>query len=337
MLAVTANKSPNNEDNKSGDRANMSRSKKIGQNLQGEPINTSHEKDTGLTKEYSSKEWRDMRPDIKLDSTKSSNLNGQLEEMRSWFRVGEGHSSMTNPNLSAKGTGTSDNTLYDSTFRSNDTETLPLEAESSLESPSVGLFSSGGILEELGTVVKKLMDQNEKLVLKLAAAEQVRKSLEEIAFKDLEQDTNPLLPYDKTAENLAMTLDDLKSLNAEAKKEVQVLEATNKHLKGELSKTQEELKTKATLLWDQGWDLRDCQTKVEKLNAQLMNSMSIDDMATIDIPAKTLLESIQEKDIEFLTAAKKRLERRVENLELEIVRLKGKEVALGQIGMKHKT
>lgn len=291
------------------------------------------------TKEYDSKEWIAMRPDVKFDPTKSGSSEGQF---KSWFGDRDVSSTTlisSEPTMPGKGfrdlnpwkgadadrkpLEISDNMHQDSSFSRNRKKKSTIEAtlssqkmkhqKSGLEDPVNLPNSSGKNIYEVRTVIRKLIDQNEKLMLKIKEIKEIKgiKGIRE--FKEIRH------PQGQDR------------MKTKEKEDVQSLKESNKNLERELSNAQKELNTNAALLWERSYDVRDYLTEVDNLKAQLKNSVSIDDMAEFDIRDKTLLESIQDEKLETLRREKKDLERDVRDLKLEIQRLRGKEGALGAI------
>lgn len=291
------------------------------------------------TKEYNSKEWIAMRPDVKFDPTKSGSSEGQF---KSWFGGGDvssmplfssettipgqefrGLNSWKGADADRRPLDTSDNMHHDSSFRRNRMKTSTTEAtvpsqkvkhqKSGSEDPANLSNSSGKNINEVRTVIRKLIDQNEKLMLKI-------KEIRQIQGQEFVRASVPL----------KIASDDCSRVKTKEEEDVRSLKEVNKNLERELSKAQKELSTNATLLWEKSYDVRDYLTEVDNLKAKLKNSVSIDDMAEFDPRDKTLLESIQDDKLDTLRREKKNLEREVKYLKLEIQRLKDKERGLGR-------
>ncbi|RYP73425.1 hypothetical protein DL769_004227 [Monosporascus sp. CRB-8-3] len=310
---------------------------------------TTRKNGSTVAKEYDSEEWLAMRPDVTFDRTQPDTSKDQLHELRSWFgedlpdaplashEPGVHGAWIQDPNSEScsefpeKAPENLESALHGS-FSSERKLSSPTKADNPLQKTKqdtgglgeidARLGSHRGIIEEIGAVLRELIDQNEKLVSRLG---EIKQSQENTASHETDQGSVQDLSRNDTAETSEMTLEDLRSLKAKSDKEARNLKESNKYLKVELSKTKEELKTKAALLWEQDFDLRDCRTKVEKLQTELRNCVPVDNMVSFDIRAKTPLESMQEMNIKNLEEKNKDLEKRVEDLEEEIQELKGHE------------
>ncbi|CZR62800.1 uncharacterized protein PAC_12697 [Phialocephala subalpina] len=310
MATLKAARSSINEDgDKMSGRAATGNEKENGQIAHDKLAITSRENDATAAEIYSNKNWLEMLPDIRFDSTKSGSSNRELDTDASWF---DKDKSATVSKFYANTVPSTDSIFPDSRGADfgkkspESSEKPPTKEESgSFDAPAIRLKGSNTNLEGFGIVFKDLLDQNAKLVARI-------KEIMEC------QEQENILPSDQSD----MTIEKLRIMKSKAEKESRSLKDLNKKLEKALQKTTKNL-------WEKDYDLRDSKTRAEKLYRELKNSVSIDPMAKFEVWDKTPLESIRDEELETLKGKNKFLEERVKTLQLEVQRLKGR--ALGAV------
>lgn len=138
-------------------------------------------------------------------------------------------------------------------------------------------------LTEMHVVIMKLTEQNQKLISKLQEVDQAGGLL---------------------------------SQKERAEKDVEKLKESTQRLKLNLLEMEEQLQDKDSILWEQKYDIKDYNTKVQWLEEKLMNAVSMDEDPGLH--GKTAFELAQEESIKDLKREKKVLAKRIEDLETEL-------------------